>query len=238
MKRKAKIVCLILTVALMFTGCLNYKNKVTKRNIKTSYPEWVNEIGLLDGDDLLVYTYIERDDGLIEIEVDFIYDKEEQSFQKLSEIIDKSNEFVKNNPDYFPPEAYVCIGFQPSFGYAVCFFSKSSEFSGQHVTGSDVGLSDDMTIKFAAVNMKDSYKWITDYNVNYNVPVVVLCCEGAGPTESYYSILNHFNGLEQVLLKYQTDDEYFKRGKDHAQKYAPGVDVYKYTEDKKWVLIE
>ena len=31
-----------------------------------------------------------------------------------------------DNPDYFPPEAYVCIGFQPSFGYAVCFFSKSS----------------------------------------------------------------------------------------------------------------
>ena len=236
-KRILALLTLIVTI-FVFTGCAVPRREVTKRNIKTSYSEWVSEIGLLDGRYLTITKYAECDDGLIIIDIDYNQGEGEQAFIELSELIDKSNGFVRKNPNYFPQEAYVNIGLHSSGGYLVCFFSKGRNAEGLSATGEEIGRSDDMTIQYAFVDMQFASQFITDYNVNYSIPVVLLrYYNGPGPSESYYRILEHFNGAEQVLLDYKSDEEGFIRCKGYAQKYAPGVEVYKYT-DGHFILIE
>ena len=240
MRKKLLVLLTLMAVIFVCVGCGRIFGNVTKRNIKTSYPEWIKEIGLLDGKSLRITSYVEQEDGFIEIEFSCKSREIEQGFKELSEVIDKHNQFVLDNPSYFSEDNRIVIREDGgSVTLTPYFFSQAySYYTGISDVGDDIGRCDNMLINYAYINMKgDYFKWVTSYNVNYNLPVVVMYCDGAGPTESYYSILNHFNGVEQVLLEYKTDDEVFKRIKGYVQKYAPGVEVYKYT-DGHFVLIE
>ena len=225
MRKKLLALLTLVAVIIMCTGCFNVKRTVTKKSIDTSYSEWVEEIGLLDGEYLIVRGYVEREDGLIDITVDYNYGEKEQALEELSELIDKNNAFVQNHPKYFSSEAYVSICFYNTAGaYEMCFFSKGRNNRGMYVSGADLGRIDGMTINYASIDMRDGYKWVTDYDVTYNVPVVFLWnydCKGL--TAKTYRILGCFNGIEQVLLGFSSEYDGYSIDKNYIQNYAPGV---------------
>ncbi len=240
--KRISILLLVLIVTFTSAVCMaNGRKKLGFWGAKTSYDEWVQAIGLFNGKKLKIDTYAEREDGLIEI-VFYSEDEDELGYKELSELIDRHNKFVEDNPSYFNPGTYIWLrDYEGGTGRGVYFFSREDVSTyGLQVNGLD-DTKDDMKIKYAAINMKDEYGYrkIADNNVIYDIPVVLLWYyQGACHSENCYEVLNHFAGIEKVLLEYKDDDAGFEESKEKVLHFAPDVEVYKRASDGQWTLMD
>ena len=99
-KRKLCIIPILIILLAILSAC-GPRSYVNRFNIKTSYKEWVKEIGLFSHKNIKVKNY--EEDGN-EITVSLEYDNGLVGYEELCDIVNKHNKFVENNFDYFKPD--------------------------------------------------------------------------------------------------------------------------------------
>jgi hypothetical protein len=237
--KRISILLLVLIITFTSAGCMaNGRKNLDFWGMKTSYGEWADNIGLLNRDGLTISVYKEHEDGLIEVGVQVDDVNSEDGFMEFCNLIDTHNKFVEENPNYFPDDAKIVIGMDAVTRYDVCFFSERNKlFSCMDVDTDGLGYSDDMTIKYVSIDIFSCDWELGMKNVKYNVPVVILCDNGVGPTREGYEILNRFDQLEKVILEYSYDYAGFEDIKQFIHGYNSDVEVYKMNEDRQIEII-
>ncbi len=104
-KLKNKIIFILVVLVITLTACgpVSYKYSFT---IRTSYREWVKQIGLFSRKNLKVYRYNEE---RYSINIDLVYENDLTGYKELCDVIAAHNKFVDENPDYFPSDVDIII---------------------------------------------------------------------------------------------------------------------------------
>ncbi len=231
------IVFLIITTALC--GCADGRRALSRKSVDSKYGDWIETTGLFENKALALDNYLEDAEGRIEVSLYTKDGKETEGYKELSDLIDKHNDFVLNNPEYFNDEIKIEMHTVDTAGVEnLFFFSDGDSRYGYQFLSEDLGMSNNAEIKYISIKIIGGEYEIADYPVNYNIPVVILCDEGAGPTKEKYEILKHFNGIEKVVLDYRTEEKWIDASADYVLEYAPNVEIYKFADDMHLVRVK
>ena len=83
------------------------QTEMVVNHIDSAYQEWVEYVGLLDRENMHIKSYEEDGEDIIEI---YALEDNENGFAELSDIVARHNQFVQENPDYFPENISIMLG--------------------------------------------------------------------------------------------------------------------------------
>ena len=222
-KLKNKIIFILVVFVITLTACgpVSYKHSFT---IRTSYREWVKQIGLFSHKNLKVYRYNEE---RYSINIDLVYENDLAGYKELCDVIAAHNKFVDENPDYFPSDVDIIINNMHASQETIShFYNKqvSSRFD-----YSTLGRANSAKIQYMSIDMKgDFIEFKKSDDITIDVPVIILNSfyEDYTPTGSKYEFLTEFKNAEQVVL------DYWEPGYDKEEvcrsirEYLPDVEIY------------
>lgn len=210
-------------VALTACGPIPYEHNST---IKTSYKEWVNEIGLFSHKNLKVSRYDEENNR---ITILLKFENGLTGYKELYDVVDAHNKFVDANPDYFPNDIEIVFSNGYTNAIPSSFYNKDLLY--------DVGLlgrPDTAKFQYMLINMEGAdAEILKNSDVVTDIPVIRLKCwnNQYTPKALAYEFLSEFKNTEQVIL------DYWEPGYDKDEvcrsirEYLPNVEIYA-VEDK------
>ena len=212
-------------VALTACGPGAYEHSFT---IKTSYREWVKQIGLFTHGNIKVIRYHEEDSS---IEIDLLFENGLTGYMEMYDLVNSHNKFVDENPNYFPDN--IDIHFYNTFTYDIpgSFFNKLSKKSYDY---SALGRLDTAKLQYMFIDMERvDTKFLKDSDIATDIPVIYLNCwnNQYTPKAEAYEFLSKFKNTEQVIF------DYWEPGYDKEEvcrsirEYLPDVEIYA-VEDK------
>ena len=226
MTRKFFIISIIIVLitSLAAYGPRSYANRF---NIKTSYKEWVKEIGLFSHKNIKVKNY--EEDGN-EITVSLEYDNGLAGYEELCDIVNKHNKFVDNNSDYFKLGTSIFIINEYASEQDVSLFSN---FTSNDLYVLELGRECNLKIQCMTIDLNDATcEKDKDDNIALDIPVISLGYKGMeAPHAEMYEFLSEFKNAEQIILCYcDTDNNLLVFDKSETCRYIknilPNVEIY------------
>lgn len=227
------IASIFLGLLILLTAC-GPQPYVNRFNIKTSYKEWVKEIGLFSHENIRVLRYNEdKDKGSIELEI--IYDNDLVGYEELCDIINKHNKFVDENPDYFPENIRLNILNTAVSQQTVSYFSN---FTSEDYLEVELKKECNAKIQWMQIDLNAATSEIEkNDNIHLDIPVITLRFKGAdAPDGKIYEFLSEFKKVDQIILDYSNRDGKLTNFDENATadniiEYLPNVEIYKYEFD-------
>ena len=221
---------IVMMVALTACGNRHYEHSFT---IKTSYREWVKEIGLFSHENIKIQRYREEDNS---VTVVIEYTNDLSGYKELCEIVNAHNEFVDKNPDYFPEDISISFVNRYASEYTASFFYNNSSINcGTDSYEGELGREHTAKMQFMNIEMDPGNTEI-EYSdeVEINVPVVILRNFYINlPSESDYTFLKECKNAEQIIIDFQNVEYDANEVSKSIKKYLPDVEVYDVvTSDK------
>lgn len=215
-----KNVLILFLIAIICTGCVSFSNKNT---INSSYEEWLDEIGLLNEKGLKVDSYREADDY---IEIVLRCDKSENQFAQFNELVQKHNEFVNKNVDYFENKSVYFI-YEDAF---LTYFSNPCEhYENQYLN--EISTNEE-TMSFLKINCSSMVNELEKQEIKFDVPNLILSASNTkSPDFQVYSVLSQFTDLENVIVDYRVADYDITQIAVYIHEYAPNVHIYEKNKD-------
>lgn len=223
-KQKGIIAFILIALVLVSTACINTRHYVHKYSIRTSYKEWIDQIGIFSHDNLKVSGYREENN---KIELELEYENGITGYKELCDVVNAHNKFVDKNPDYFPSDIDIHIYNMKNFngsGFALSyFFNRKPKGTRDY---SMLKSRDTAKIQYEFINMERfGYENIEYKDVVMDIPILILDCSYA-PGYEAYAFLAEFNNAEQLVIDYHTVDYNQKKACEYIQKILPNVEIY------------
>ncbi len=225
MKTKLKYIILSVIVFALIFSLFNYLSH--RNTFSSNYEEWADTLGLYNLNALKIETYQENNN---EINIDFICNGQEACIELIN-LVDKHNNFVKDNPDYFHKD--MIINFTEDYsanvnapGMIFSSIASNSTFLDNNVN--DIGINYCET----SLGTMNSDRWAGDYSINVPNLIINMGSNSLSETKSsIFQFLDNFDGLNRVILKFETEENYTKFC-DWVKEYAPNatVDMYYFNE--------
>lgn len=225
-KRKLCIIPILIILLAILSAC-GPRSYVNRFNIKTSYKEWVKEIGLFSHKNIKVKNY--EEDGN-EITVSLEYDNGLVGYEELCDIVNKHNKFVENNSDYFKPDTSIFIINEYASEQNISNFGN---FTSDDSFALELGRDSNAKIQCMTIDLNDATcEKDKDDNIALDIPVISLGYKGMeAPHAEMYEFLSEFKNAEQIILYYcDTDNNLLVFDKNETCKYIknilPNVEIY------------
>ena len=227
MKKRNNIIICMLIIAMMvaLTACGNthYECSFT---IKTSYREWIKEIGFFSHEHIKIQSYEEENNS---VTVVIEYSDGLSGYKEMCEIVNAHNEFVDKNPDYFPEDISISFVNRDASEYTASFFYNNSSINcGTDSYEGELGREHTAKMQFMNIEMNPGNTEI-EYSdeVEINVPVVILRNFYINlPSESDYTFLKECKNAEQIIIDFQNVEYDANEVSKSIKKYLPNVEVY------------
>ncbi len=224
--RRTHIIFALFILLISFTACGGPMTYVNRFNIKTSYKEWIKEIGLFSHKNIKVLRYNEKNSR---IELNIVYENGMSGYEELCEIITAHNKFVDKNPDYFPSDIDICFTNMEFSEYGISTFYNRDE---SRYCG-ELGIPENAKLQYTSIVLNDaSTELIENDNIRLDMSVIKLEYTGeCPPADSYYEFLTEYKNAQKIILEYRNDKNnlinYDKAEVyEKIKKYLPDVEVY------------
>jgi hypothetical protein len=224
-KLKNKIIFILVVFVITLTACgpVSYKHSYT---IRTSYREWVKQIGLFSHEHIKIQSYEEENNS---VTVFIEYSDGLSGYKEMCEIVNAHNEFVDKNPDYFPENISISFVNRYASEYTASFFYNNSSINcGTDSYEGELGREHTAKMQFMNIEMDPGNTEI-EYSdeVEINVPVVILRNFYINlPSESDYAFLKECKNAEQIIIDFQNVEYDANEVSKSIKKYLPDVEVY------------
>ena len=213
MKRHYFSIILALLICLSVTGCSHIPKEVR------DYSEWYEALQI-ENKEGFKYSGFSAGDDFIHLTIETSYD----NLTDFSNVISRHNEFVRQNPDYFPKDTtiYFISYYDIHFVFLDCY-NKPGEYFGE--AGGTI--EENSEIKYISANIFDLRDAYNEYKNEISIPVLVLTTEHPENVKpDTLAFLEQFKDLEQIIVKYNARDYDMTSTLEGINKYAPGVEVY------------
>ncbi len=227
-KQKGIIAFILIALVLVSTACINTRHYVHKYSIRTSYKEWIDQIGIFSYDNLKVSGYREENN---KIELELEYENGITGYKELCDVVNAHNKFVDKNPDYFPSDIDIHIYNMKNFngsGYAMSsFYNQPSDGLCDY---SALGRKNTAKLQYMLVDMLMAEVELEKSDeVIIEVPVIIMECrnEEYTPEKTSYEFLSGIKNIEQIVLDFWEPEYDKKYGVyDSIRAYVPNVELY------------
>ncbi|SFV04681.1 hypothetical protein, partial [Butyrivibrio sp. INlla21] len=175
----------------------NTRHYVHKYSIRTSYKEWIDQIGIFSHDNLKVSGYREENN---KIELELEYENGAKGYKELCEVVNAHNKFVDENPDYFPNDIDILvINTSPSEYVSSTFYNQTTDALCDY---SILGRRNTAKLQYMTINIRGAdTETLPIDEIIIDIPVIVMKCSYA-PSKDKYSFLSEFKNAEQVIFDF------------------------------------
>lgn len=227
-----------MTSILLSSACRNrnenYLESVSKLSVETKYLEWANYINLFNNNVFKVKEYKENKDNTILIVIDYIaeFKRDEMyisGYNEILSLISKHNEFVSNNPEYFPDNIDITIRVQNrSESDEIIFKTYISKYLEK------ININHDATFKYVIFKSNVFPKILKDKAVSFNFENVILdttySMNDVLNIESDYYPLSSCENYKNVIIEGHYDFSDYSLIPQMIDKYSSNASVYYYAD--------
>ena len=225
MRKIISYAVLVVLFAIFITGCSH-----TPKAVK-EYEEWYEALQISEHKELQYDGF-----GVNENRLSLGIICAPENIGELSDIVNKHNEFVEANPEYFGDDIEIHIlSSQGSPVSSLNFYNKAGEYYGEK---SGEGIAEGKDIKYLSANLFDLKESFEKGTYEFSIPVLVLTVENPESVNSDdLEFLKGFTNLRQIIIYYNALGYDMTPTLEGINKYAPGVEVYQVVEGgelQKW----
>ena len=225
MKRITRIAIVTIILCTFITGCSH-----TPKAVK-EYEEWYEALQISDHEELKY-----NDFGFNENRLSLGIICAPENIGSLNDIVNKHNEFIESNPDYFGDDIEIHIlSSQGSPVSSLNFYNKAGEYYGEK---SGEGIPEGKDIKYLSANLFDLKESFEKGTYEFSIPVLVLTAENPEAVSADdLEFLKQFTNLRQIIVYYNALGYDMTPTLEGINKYAPGVEVYQVVDGgelQKW----
>ena len=222
-KRKNVIICMLIVMMVALTACgpIHYEHSFT---IKTSYREWVKQIGLFGNKNLNVSLYKEENNR---IEIDLMYENGIEGYKELCNVVKAHNRFVDENPDYFPNDINIIFFNRNTSQTLSSYFNQSLDKSCDYSVLEETNTA---KIQYMLIDMDPAETEVRKSNdIEINVPIIILCCDDEENTlesADYYEFFDNLKNVEKVVIEYRNQDNDMDKICNIISEHVSDVEFY------------
>ena len=216
MKRFFLGVIVAIFLCIFITGCSD-----TPKEIK-EYEEWYEALQINEHKGFKYLGSSHKDNRVsISIECD------EEYLSEFCDVIKRHNEFVQQNPYYFPEDTLISIlssegGSNPA-AFLDCY-NKPGEYFGEM---SGPGIEENLEVKYMSVDVFDLKTAYDKHQNELSIPVLILNTSYMGTiAHDDFEFLKQFTNVEQVIIHFSELDYNMEEVASAVHEYCPGADVY------------
>ena len=225
MKRIFRAISIALLTCVLISGCGRIPKEVAE------YKEWYEALQISEHKELK-YDGFGVDENRLSLGIICAA----ENIGELSDIVNKHNEFVEANPEYFGDDIEIHIlSSQGSPVYSLNFYNKAGEYYGEK---SGEGIAEGKDIKYLSANLFDLKESFEKGTYEFSIPVLVLTVENPESVNSDdLEFLKGFTNLRQIIIYYNALGYDMTPTLEGINKYAPGVEVYQVVDGgelQKW----
>lgn len=222
-KRKNNIVCMLIVMIVALTACgpMHQEHSFT---IKTSYREWVKQIGLFDNKNLNVSLYKEENNS---IEIHLMYENGIEGYKELCNVVTAHNKFVDENPDYFPNDINIIFFNRNTSQTLSSYFNHSLDGSCDYSALEEPNTA---KIQYMLINMDSAETEVRKSNdIEINVPIIILSCddeENKLESADYYEFFDNLKNVEKVIIEYRNQNNDMDKICNIISEHVSDVEFY------------
>ena len=222
-KLKNKIIFILVVFVITLTACgpVSYKHSYT---IRTSYREWVKQIGLFSHKNLKVYRYNEE---RYSINIDLVYENDLAGYKELCDVIAAHNKFVDENPDYFPNDINIIFFNRNTSQTLSSYFNHSLDGSCDYSALEEPNTA---KIQYMLINMDSAETEVRKSNdIEINVPIIILSCddeENKLESADYYEFFDNLKNVEKVIIEYRNQNNDMDKICNIISEHVSDVEFY------------
>ena len=225
MRKIISCAVLVALFAIFITGCSHTPEAVKE------YEEWYEALQISEHEELQ-YDGFGVDENRLSLGIICA----PENIGELSDIVNKHNEFVEANPEYFGDDIEIHIlSSQGSPVSSLNFYNKAGEYYGEK---SGEGIPEGKDIKYLSANLFDLKESFEKGTYEFSIPVLVLTAENLEAVSADdLEFLKQFTNLRQIIVYYNALGYDMTPTLEGINKYAPGVEVYQVIEGgelQKW----
>ena len=241
MNTRLRVMAVILCVSCLANkyGCAGTtRSRIDERTMREiqHVQEWADAIDLWQGKNLRLIEFQRTGLG---IWICYL-EKRDAAVKNLAEIVDASNQFVEENPDYFQREDYdICIYVGHDVSYDEAYYALSNRRPSWRfkMGGIDFGIKGDFRLQYFYVRGEQKMQQCVEMGkTKMDIPVVLWDMEWreiSNQEEYDLSFLDCFSNLQYFVVNFDStrvDDYTILKERIEAQ--VPGCEVYMIHDGK------
>ena len=220
MKRHLFSIVLVLLICVSVTGCSHIPKEVR------DYTEWYEALQI-ENHKGFEYSGFSAGEDIVHLSIEC----SNENLTEFAKVISRHNEFVRQNPDYFPKDTTIYfISYYGSPRVIFDCYNKPGEYFGE-VGGT---IEENTEVKYLSANLFELEYIYKQCKNEFSIPVLVMTAEGVENVHpDTLAFLEQFKDLEQIIVYYNAHDYDMTPTLEGINKYAPGVEVYQVVSGKK-----
>lgn len=225
MKRLFLSIAVVILFCLTVAGCSHIPKETRE------YKEWYEALQIEDRQGFK-YGGFSSDDNHIHLSIECNYN----NLGDFAKVVSRHNEFVRQNPDYFPKDTAICFisYYESPMPFLDCY-NKPGDYFGE---AGGIGIEENSEIKYISANLFQLEYAYKKYKNEFSIPVLVLTTDTPENVHAQnLEFLEQFKDLDQIIVNYNALGYDMTPTLEGINKYAPGVEVYQVVDGgelQKW----